>query len=76
MINQYNMNCMSCGAGLITRYEINGHTCRDCRKRQRRELGPAYIATTIIFALLAVNISPLFWVLAGILALSAYECLT
>ena len=76
MLNQSKTNCTNCGAGLVTRYEMNGLTCRDCRKRQRRELAPAYMATTLIFAALAVSISPLFWVLAGILAVSAYECLS
>ena len=70
------MNCINCGAGLTTRYEINGHTCRECRKRQRRELGFTYVVMSIIFAVLAANISPFFWAFAGILGLSAYECLT
>lgn len=69
------MNCIICEVQLTTRYEINGRTCRDCRKKQRRKLGMTYLLTSVIFAVLAVFISPFFWLLAGIFGLSAYECL-
>ena len=69
------MNCVICDVTLTTHYEIHGRTCRDCRKKQRRKLGTAYLLTCVIFAFLAVSISPLFWLLSGIFGLSAYECL-
>ena len=39
------------------------------------QLGPGYLAISLIFAFLASFISPFFWLLAGVFGLSAGECL-